>query len=259
MSRLHVLRDGAFRRDERLKASIADIVAASFDRRRRPAGDRVRAPRYPLLPPGRARRSVVLLHGLVGHPRDRWTAGAHPERRPDCRQARPEGYRQVHQALSPCGVRGPGAGAAPAAEADCLGDIGVAHRLPHRPEGVRRLQPSLDGTYSDDSEQVARAVRRKLGVAQTAGAHPFVFPRLVAGVRFTEAERRRLADVCRAKSFSLFDRLGIDEAQGDRLLFVAAVPAHAVTTCPSDDRAPGGRGPAIPGYPRAARNGGKCS
>src|SRR5262249_8442175 len=31
MSRLHALRNGAFRRDERLKASIADIVAASFD------------------------------------------------------------------------------------------------------------------------------------------------------------------------------------------------------------------------------------
>jgi hypothetical protein len=31
MSRLHVLRNGAFRRDERLKASIANIVAASFD------------------------------------------------------------------------------------------------------------------------------------------------------------------------------------------------------------------------------------
>jgi hypothetical protein len=30
MRRLHVLRDGAFRRDARLKASIADIVAASF-------------------------------------------------------------------------------------------------------------------------------------------------------------------------------------------------------------------------------------
>ena len=41
----------------------------------------------------------------------------------------------------------------------------------------------------------------------------------------TEAERRRLAEVCRAKSFSLFDRLGVDESRGDRMLFVAAVPA----------------------------------
>ena len=30
-------------------------------------------------------------------------------------------------------------------------------------------QPALDGTYSDDSEQVARAVRRKLGIAERPG------------------------------------------------------------------------------------------
>src|SRR5262249_19523830 len=98
----------------------------------------------------------------------------------------------------------------------------IAYRIARKV--FANLQPSLDGTYSEDAERVARAVQRKLRVAQTPGAHPFVFPRLVAGVRFTEAERRRLADVCRAKSFSLFDRLGIDEVRGDRLLFVAAVP-----------------------------------
>jgi steroid delta-isomerase-like uncharacterized protein len=100
----------------------------------------------------------------------------------------------------------------------------IAYRIAR--EVFADLEPLPDGTYSEGAGQIARAVRRKLGFARTPGAHPFVFPRLVAGVRFTEAERRRLADVCRAKSFSLFDRLGVDEARGDRLLFVAAVPAR---------------------------------
>ena len=103
------------------------------------------------------------------------------------------------------------------------------------------LQPAFDGTYCDDSEQVARAIHRKLGIAQLAGTHPFVFPRLVAGVRFTEAERRRLAGVCRAKSFSLFDRLGIEEARGDRMLFVATVPATSSRpSCPTNEARDGG-------------------
>jgi hypothetical protein len=87
------------------------------------------------------------------------------------------------------------------------------------------LQPSVDGTYSDESAQVARAVRRRLGVGQVPSSHPFVFPRLVAGARFTEEERLRVAEVSRAKRFSLFDRLGIVEAEGDRMLFVAEIPA----------------------------------
>jgi hypothetical protein len=86
------------------------------------------------------------------------------------------------------------------------------------------VQPADDGTYTEESGRVALAVRRRLG-ASDAGAHPFVFPRLAAGVRYSEQERQRVAAVCRAKQFVLFDRLGIDEARGDRLLFVAEVPA----------------------------------
>ena len=85
-------------------------------------------------------------------------------------------------------------------------------------------QPSEDGTYTDASARVALAVRRRLGVGLEARAHPFVFPCLAAGVRFSEEERRRIAAVCEAKRFLLFDQLGIDEARGDRLLFVGEIP-----------------------------------
>lgn len=86
------------------------------------------------------------------------------------------------------------------------------------------LQPSEDGAYTEDSERVARAVRRRLGADERLESHPFAFHGLVSGVRFTEEERCRVASVCRTREFRLFDRLGIDEAEGDRLLFVAEVP-----------------------------------
>jgi hypothetical protein len=225
MSRLHALRNGAFRHDERLKTSIADIVAASFvDDVGRLEFEFERRDTLYLL---QDERDEVLSFFMVswdtldidGRQEPTLNAGltaARPDQKGNGKSIRL--YRHVvseaqeRERLQRRKLIVWGTLASPIA-------FFIARKV------FANLEPSLDGTYSNDSEQVARAVRRKLGLAQTAGAHPFVFLRLVAGVRFTDAERRRLAGVCRARSFYLFDRLGIDEAQGDRLLFVAAVPA----------------------------------
>src|SRR5262245_22292513 len=87
------------------------------------------------------------------------------------------------------------------------------------------VQPTLAGAYSEESACLARAVARRMGVSRPAGTHPFVFPQLAAGVRYSEEERHRLAAVRRTSQFDLFDRLGVDEARGDRLLFVGGIPA----------------------------------
>jgi hypothetical protein len=93
---------------------------------------------------------------------------------------------------------------------------------------ARRLfagtQPDDAGNYTEDAARVARAVARRLGLCLAPGAHPFVLPGVAAGVRYTDDERQRIAAVCRAKRFTLFEQLGVDETRGDRLLFVAAVP-----------------------------------
>jgi hypothetical protein len=92
---------------------------------------------------------------------------------------------------------------------------------------ARRLfadtQPTDDGRYSDESGRVALAVRRRLGFPDD-GAHPFVIQGIAAGVHYTEDEQRRIAQVSRAKRFTLFHRLGVDETRGDRLLFVGRIP-----------------------------------
>ena len=225
MIRLHVLRDGAFRRDARVKSSIADIVAASFvDDVGLLESDFERRDSLYLL---RDERGGVMSFFMVSWGTLEVDGRQVPTLNAGLTAARPDqkgtgtSIRLYRHAVSEAQEREQvqqrklivwGTLASPIA-------FFIARKV------FANLQPSLDGTYFDDSEQVARAVRRKLGTAQTAGVHPFVFPRLVAGARFTEAERRRLADVCRAKAFDLFDRLAIDEAQGDRLLFVAAVPA----------------------------------
>jgi hypothetical protein len=86
------------------------------------------------------------------------------------------------------------------------------------------VRPRLDGGYCPDSAEIARGVQRRFGRDLAADSHPFVLPRFATGVRYTDLERTRIAAVCRSKRFSLYTDLGIEEARGDRLLFVAEVP-----------------------------------
>ena len=41
---------------------------------------------------------------------------------------------------------------------------------------------------------------------------------------YSEAESARIERICKAKGFTLFRDLGIDEREQDRLLFVATLP-----------------------------------
>ncbi len=225
MSRLHALDAGEFRRDERLKSSIARIVAASFiDEVGLLESDFEHRDSLYLLRDG---RGDVMSFFLVSWGTLEIDGRQVPTLNAGLTAARPDqkgngsSIRLYRRAVFEAQEREKswrrkliiwGTLASP-----------IAYRIARKV--FANLQPSLDGMYSEDAERVARAVRHKLGVAQMPGTHAFAFPRLVAGVRFTEAEQRRLAGLCRAKSFSLFDRLGIDQARGDRLLFVAAVPA----------------------------------
>jgi hypothetical protein len=83
-------------------------------------------------------------------------------------------------------------------------------------------EPREDGTHTEEGASVARQLAGALGRAD--GGHPFVL-RNFASTRYAPAERERIARLARTKGFSLLDRLGIDEARGDRLLLLCRVPA----------------------------------
>jgi hypothetical protein len=225
MSRLQVVREGAFRRDEPLKAALAAVAAASFvDEAGRLGWTFDRCDTLYLL---RDVRDGVLGFFLVA-----WETLA------------VEGRDVPALYTGLCAVRPDQKNAATFVRLlkCCLLDAQQWERR-HREKltvwgttatpssffAVRKAfanaQPRPDGTYSEESARLARAIRHRLGVSPNAGAHPFVFPRLADGVRYTEQERRRIRASCKAKGFFLFDQLGVDEARGDRLLFVAEVPA----------------------------------
>lgn len=86
------------------------------------------------------------------------------------------------------------------------------------------IEPCLDGSYSARSADVANALRRKLGAPISKTDHPFVLKNIATNTRYSPQETERIERVSKAKNFSLFRDLGIDESAGDRLLFLALTP-----------------------------------
>jgi hypothetical protein len=86
------------------------------------------------------------------------------------------------------------------------------------------IEPRLDGSYSARGAEVANALRRKLGAPISRTDHPFVLKNIATNTRYSPQETERIERVSKAKNFSLFRDLGIDESAGDRLLFLAPTP-----------------------------------
>jgi len=83
------------------------------------------------------------------------------------------------------------------------------------------LQPRPDGTYALDALQIANALRARYGRAPAApGDHPFVMHAVANHTRYSPCEEARIAALRQAHGFDLFDRLAVDQRNGDRTLLV---------------------------------------
>lgn len=92
------------------------------------------------------------------------------------------------------------------------------------------VEPRRDGSYSSQGARYATLLRERLGAAAAADdEHPFAVRGIATGTRYSAIERERIARVCDRKRFGLFDQLGIDETNADRLIFIARTPADIGT------------------------------
>jgi len=95
---------------------------------------------------------------------------------------------------------------------------------------LAEVEPRRDGSYSADGARHAQLLRQRLGASAMAeGEHPFAVRGIATGTRYSADERERIARVCDRKQFSLFEQLGIDETNEDRLIFIARTPADIGT------------------------------
>ena len=83
------------------------------------------------------------------------------------------------------------------------------------------VEPRPDGSYTPEGARIANSLRTLYGLAPV-GAHenPFVLRGVASRTRYSPEEEVRIAEICRRNEFDLFDKVGVDERQGDRLLLI---------------------------------------
>ena len=84
--------------------------------------------------------------------------------------------------------------------------------------------PDVQGQYSPGALEIANALRTRLTGNEATTSRPFLLSG-VSKARFSQEELDRIALITRNKNFSLFEQLGIDERNGDRLLVICHLPS----------------------------------
>ena len=88
-----------------------------------------------------------------------------------------------------------------------------------------KMEPSPDGSYSVEQARYAQGLRQRLGYAPTTqDENPFILKRFMAGSSYSSQEVARIKQAREHKRFVPLEDWGIDETQGDRLLFIGAIP-----------------------------------
>ncbi len=91
-------------------------------------------------------------------------------------------------------------------------------------KALASINPRPDGSYAPESVRLALALRRRYGLPQSECEHPFVLKGVARDTLYSPPELERLERLCGSKGLRVFDVLGVQRAQGDRLLFTARVP-----------------------------------
>lgn len=78
-------------------------------------------------------------------------------------------------------------------------------------------QPTENGCYTVEGKQAARYIAHHLKLNYNTN-HPFILKRVAKGTSYSELEKKRINNIIQRKRFHLFEQLGIEEENGDRLL-----------------------------------------
>lgn len=88
---------------------------------------------------------------------------------------------------------------------------------------LANVQPRPDGTFSKIAKKLAFALAKEEG-ATVSERHPFVWKAHSPKSRYSERERARIKELASRKRFTLLSDLGVEETNGDRLVFICGVP-----------------------------------
>lgn len=86
-------------------------------------------------------------------------------------------------------------------------------------------EPNANGLYTEKGKSLVLAIRSKKGWQYQENEHPFVVKNVAHNTLYSDSEVARIKRICLEKNFSLFDELGINERNGDRLIRISFVPS----------------------------------
>lgn len=86
----------------------------------------------------------------------------------------------------------------------------------------RNVNPRLDGSYDKSSEMIATQYALRYNINQHN--HPFVFKAIARGTQYSISETHRIKRIIDKYDFNLFNELGVNESNGDRLFLVFELP-----------------------------------
>lgn len=87
----------------------------------------------------------------------------------------------------------------------------------------QNCEPKADGSYTQRGATIATAICEQMGWIGSS-KHPFVLTGVAKHVSYSDQEQEIINSYCVKKNFTLFSDLGINEANGDRLLRICFAP-----------------------------------
>lgn len=87
-------------------------------------------------------------------------------------------------------------------------------------EGV---SPNQNGEYSQEARKNLITISKAKGITLNS-SFPFLIKELASETRYSIEEKYRISKYAKKRGFTLFDKIGLDESKGDRLIFIAKVP-----------------------------------
>lgn len=95
------------------------------------------------------------------------------------------------------------------------------------PKIYDNIQPDLDGNYNKKIKEVIENIKKVGGLDEFSSNHPYVLKGATASTKYSTNEKVRQKEFVFNNNINTFEKLNIDESNGDRLLIICEIPSKS--------------------------------
>ncbi|PTS99666.1 hypothetical protein DBR11_11810 [Pedobacter sp. HMWF019] len=89
------------------------------------------------------------------------------------------------------------------------------------------VKPDLDGNYNKNDENIIESLKKSSGLDKFSTDHPYVLKGVTANTQYSVREKARQNECELKNDIKTFEKLNIDESNGDRLLITCEIPSKS--------------------------------